>query len=404
VNSDFLVAYGGGDGATGDFVKDTLKIGSATVNAFQFGVMYQTTVVEGILGVSFPQTEAPVIDGYGPQYDNLPVALVKSGIIASKAFSLYTNDDRSAAGTLLFGGIDTKKYCGSLVSISLVPSGFSGSGQVEDFTVPLLGISGTDTTGAAHSFSGAQPTTILLDSGTTFTQLPPDLVTSIWSFAGATADSGSPSLATIPCSAGSSKKTISFKFSGITITVPMSQLVVFPDATNTNCYFGISKTASTIIIGDTVLSSMYVVYDLDNKKVLLAPAILNVATSNILQIQSGPSGVPKVAGAACPSTAAVITYTSLTFAKAGCIPGGYYQATDQGQGTQTALPATVKTNCEKACTAAGTKCQAYLAQFNYAADSKLATAVCYFYSTAPTALATCANKPSKIAGELKHTS
>jgi hypothetical protein len=98
--------------------------------------------------------------------------------------------------------------------------------------------------------------TVLMDSGTTITQLPDALVTSIWNFVGATADPSSPGSALVPCSAGSSTATINLVFPGITITVPLSQLAIFPDGTVT-CEFGIAKAGSNgNIIGDTFLSSI----------------------------------------------------------------------------------------------------------------------------------------------------
>jgi hypothetical protein len=58
---------------------------------------------EGVLGVGYKAIESRVTFSEQPQYDNLPVLLVKQGLIASRAFSLWTNDDRASGGTLLFG-------------------------------------------------------------------------------------------------------------------------------------------------------------------------------------------------------------------------------------------------------------------------------------------------------------
>jgi hypothetical protein len=41
------------------------------------------------------------------------------GIIARRAYSLYLNDDRTDTGVILFGGIDSTKYTGELVSIPI---------------------------------------------------------------------------------------------------------------------------------------------------------------------------------------------------------------------------------------------------------------------------------------------
>jgi hypothetical protein len=59
------VAYGGGDEATGDEATgddalDILSVGVAVIQGMQFGIMYDTTVLEGILGVSFTEIESVV--------------------------------------------------------------------------------------------------------------------------------------------------------------------------------------------------------------------------------------------------------------------------------------------------------------------------------------------------------
>jgi hypothetical protein len=145
-----VILYAGGDGASGDYATDVVSIGGAVLSSFEFGIMYNSTIFEGVIGVSFQDLEfqAP------PQYPNLPVALVTSGYIASRAFSLYTNNNKSAAGSLLFGGIDTDKYCGNLVTIPLVSSAFTGTDAIVDFTIPLLGVAGTSSTGTPVIFSG----------------------------------------------------------------------------------------------------------------------------------------------------------------------------------------------------------------------------------------------------------
>jgi hypothetical protein len=143
IDSNFQVAYGGGDGATGDWVSDIVSFGGAVLQNTQFGVMYKTTVAEGILGVSYPIIEGRNTFSGEPVYPNFPVLLVQQGYIASRAFSLYTNADNDAAvqGELIFGGIDTDKFTPPLVTIDLIASGFDGFPGVVDFTISLNGVS-----------------------------------------------------------------------------------------------------------------------------------------------------------------------------------------------------------------------------------------------------------------------
>ena len=124
-------------------LSDTYSIGGATFQNVPFGIMYQTTVLEGIVGVSYPIIESRNTFSGEPLYPNLPMLLVQQGYIASRAFSLWTNDDSASAGTLLFGGIDTGKFIGELVTIDLIASGFDGFPGVVDFTISLQGITAT---------------------------------------------------------------------------------------------------------------------------------------------------------------------------------------------------------------------------------------------------------------------
>jgi hypothetical protein len=54
------VAYGGGDYATGDDALDIMSIGGAVVQDMQCGIMYTTTVLEGILGVRITKIKSVV--------------------------------------------------------------------------------------------------------------------------------------------------------------------------------------------------------------------------------------------------------------------------------------------------------------------------------------------------------
>jgi hypothetical protein len=85
--------------------------------------------------------------------------------------------------------------------------------------------------------------------------------------------------------------SINLAFNGITIPVPTTQLIIGSADANGNCFFGISKGSSDgFIVGDTCLSAIYAVYDLDNNQISLAPALFGVTSSNIEQIMAGPGG------------------------------------------------------------------------------------------------------------------
>ncbi|KAF4632514.1 hypothetical protein G7Y89_g5612 [Cudoniella acicularis] len=257
LNGDFLVAYGGGDGASGDNALDILSIGGAVIQNMQFGIMYTTTVLEGILGVGFTGIEGQVLNFGDPPYNNLPVLLVQQGYIESRAFSVYLNDDTGTGGTVLFGGVDTEKYLGSLVTLPLVPA--AGTTDINQFFVTLLNVQMTDPSGNAIILSGtvgSTPVPALLDTGTTETILPQSIASAIFNVLNA--DLSSPPGVYVDCSLASTSYTVDFMFAGITIHVPLSQLIIPNGAgvSATECQLGISSASdSTVILGDTFLSS-----------------------------------------------------------------------------------------------------------------------------------------------------
>lgn len=143
LNSDLSIQYAGGDSATGDYALDVLSIGGTVVQNMQLGIMYKTDVQEGILGVSYADIEFQVANGF-PPYSNLPILLVQQGYIPSRAYSVWLNDDQGPSGSILFGGVDTHKYCGNLVTLPFV----NGPGsQSQEFFVTLQGVQVTKGTG-----------------------------------------------------------------------------------------------------------------------------------------------------------------------------------------------------------------------------------------------------------------
>ncbi|KAK6540786.1 hypothetical protein TWF694_008176 [Orbilia ellipsospora] len=307
VSSTLQVSYAGGEEGSGDFVKDTFRIGEAILPNFQFGAMYKTGVTRNIFGVGYVDNE---FARTSERYPNFPVALVAAGYIPSRVFSLYLDSDLDeSGGTVLFGGIDTQKYCGPLSKLVTQKTNFLIP-KVAEFLVTLKSVSGIKN-GAHTSFAtGTVSSNALLDSGTTVTFLPVDLAFEIYTYVGGSFDFDN-QVARVPCSVKDQDITIQYEFDTITINVLISQLVGFPDGTG-SCYFGIFPTNSQIILGDTFLSSAYAVFDLDNNNVYLAQAQFNSMEENIVQIQAGPNGVPQPNGACAGNPTSTTTTATAT--------------------------------------------------------------------------------------------
>lgn len=179
-------------------------------------------------------------------------------------------------------------------------------------SVEALSASGRDTLTSAGNFTGYA----LLDSGTTLTKVPQDIAEQFWAEAGASYNTQLGD-AILPCSRAQSGGVFSFSFGGPggpAVNVSMTELV--QDVYNSNttftsgpfrgqavCRFGITNSTDQFsILGDTFLRSAYVVYDLDNNQIALAPAKFNATAANIVPFASAGAPIPSAMPA--PSQAA----------------------------------------------------------------------------------------------------
>jgi hypothetical protein len=188
--------------------------------------------------------------------------------------------------------MDTEKYQCELTHLQLYPS--NDPNNVTEFVVALSSVTAVSPSSSDKIGSTAFPMHVLLDSGTSLTRLPQDLVNEIYNEVGATFDSnGNPLVA---CTQSSSKSYFSFGFggpNGAVVNVYMSDLVI-PGAVgklsgNSNCgedasLFGIfpvdsKSTTQHLILGDIFLRSAYVVYD-------LSPTVFNATSSNVVAFAS----------------------------------------------------------------------------------------------------------------------
>lgn len=163
------------------------------------------------------------------------------------------------------------------------------------------------------------PSAVLLDSGTTLMYLPSTVTEALYEEVGAVTDYvGGTVLSFVPCDLARQNKTIDFSFSGVQISVPFNELVLYPNAPDGSsaadtqvfsdgtpaCVFGVAVSSSSsrnlAVLGDTFLRSAYVVYDLDNDQISLAQTKFNSTADDIEEIEAGPGGVPDAVMVADP--------------------------------------------------------------------------------------------------------
>ncbi|KAK6360056.1 hypothetical protein TWF730_006210 [Orbilia blumenaviensis] len=312
--SDLSIAYLSGEVATGDYANDTLTIGSVALKNFHFGIMYNATVISSILGVGFDVNEFASFLNPPRIYRNLPLALVDAGVIPTAAFSVYLNNiqDQAAGGSVIFGGIDTEKYCGPLARVPIIANSFLG---IREYTINMQSVSATrNGEPVVFSAGAASLGPALLDTGASIMILPDALAGQIFDFVNVTVGPFD-ILGKTPCSNMNEDITFNFEFDTITINVDINQLVGIPDENNM-CFFGIVAGSTfgdpeIVLLGDTFLSSAYTVFDVENKNIYLAQAKLNAVKENIVQINAGVNGVPQLNGG-CDGNPATTTTTRST--------------------------------------------------------------------------------------------
>jgi hypothetical protein len=109
ISSDFQVSYGDGSGATGEFVSDNFGIGGATIQNLIMGLVDQTTTGSGLMGIGYDVLEFNVTTGAAP-YPSIIDTMFNQGLIATKAYSLFLDDQTAGSGSIIFGGADTSKF------------------------------------------------------------------------------------------------------------------------------------------------------------------------------------------------------------------------------------------------------------------------------------------------------
>lgn len=210
----------------------------------------------------------------------------------------------ATTGQILFGGIDTAKYDGTLSSLEIYPDAESGSNQITSFTVAFTSLQVTSSTGTDTLTSSNYAVAAILDSGTSLTLLPDDLASVVFEELGATNDRTYGVV--LPCAVANATGSLSFGFGGSAgpvIKVSISELVLplYDEAGNiphfsngeAACQLGLEAAAGRpVLFGDTFLRSAYVVYDLVNNRIGIAQSNFNSGSSNIVAFESSGAPIP----------------------------------------------------------------------------------------------------------------
>lgn len=247
--------------------------------------------LDGIFGLGYPHLTAPVENPYNPFFFNLKA----QNKISQNIFSIYLNSSESygKSGEILFGGVDSTKYKGDLAYLPVakttrkLPSGTrTDYGYWQVYGQGLGVLNGVDNKNADLSFEST--TSFVLDTGTTLSYLPTNVITALL-----TAAVGKTNLAydsqnnyfQIRCALAQQNTTIQYMMSDsssvsktpIVLNIPLADLIFPMDtdyiATAKVCMFGIVPSTGTIFLGESILRSVYQVYDAEQNRIGMAGAI-----------------------------------------------------------------------------------------------------------------------------------
>jgi Eukaryotic aspartyl protease len=308
----FFIQYLDTTTAEGDYISETFALkGSPAATGLQMGLVTFTNQtaqpgqgVHGLLGIGYDTLEAS-----STQYPNFPDQLVAQGLIDSKAYSLYLDDLTVTAGSILFGGIDTDQFVGTLSSVPVQEV----DGSFKRLNVLLssmtLSIGGVDTPLLTASES------VTLDSGFSYSSLDDATVKALYTAIGAVDDTGSPNgFAWVDCNIRCTRydEFFTFRFGsgpdGPVIKLPLAESILgpYPPPQRLNLPFANACIATFLpgsklpqpyyTLGDNFLRSAYVVYDLENNEIALAQSNFEATASNVVNIPKGSKSIPLLSG------------------------------------------------------------------------------------------------------------
>jgi hypothetical protein len=256
----YHVQYGSGP-VEGTFSKDTVTVGGVDVKGQLFAEVSKVSF--GPLNIAFAAGKFDGLLGLGfksiSQYQ-IPTpfeSMIDQKLIDEPVFAFYLQQDASAQGELVLGGIDKSHYTGELVDVPLTSETY--------WEVSL----GSLKYGSTSISSGAKA---IIDSGTSLLAGPKDAVAALAKQAGATSVLGKEYI--IDCSKKSSLPDLTVTLGEKEFTLTADDYVLQVSGQCLFAFMGIDVPpphGPLWIMGDVFMRKYYCVFDYGNKKMRIAP-------------------------------------------------------------------------------------------------------------------------------------
>ncbi|XP_004437502.1 PREDICTED: pepsin-3-like isoform X1 [Ceratotherium simum simum] len=251
------IEYGTGS-MTGILGYDTVTVGGIDDTNQIFGLSetepgdnFYYAPFDGILGLGYPSISA---SDATPVFDNI----WDQGLVSEDLFSVYLSSDDESGSVVIFGGIDSSYYTGSLHWVPVTEEGYW------QITVDSITING-ETIACSGSCQA------IVDTGTSLLAGPTSAIDNIQSYIGASEDSSGEEV--ISCSAIYSLPDIVFTLNGVEFPLPASAYILEEGETCISGFEGVDLDTSSgelWILGDVFIRQYYTVFDRANNQVGLA--------------------------------------------------------------------------------------------------------------------------------------
>lgn len=298
--TSFAITYADNTFAKGTWSHDDVLIGGVNVESLSFAVCDTADNALGILGIGLQQLETTYSGTQSTSlsnryvYENLPVRLKTLGFIELVSYSVYLNDTTADSAVLLFGAVDHSKYTGDLVALPIVNTlAAKGYKNAIELTVTLNSITLIDSKSSKQAIIGSGASAALLDTGTTLSYMPSDILSNILNLINAEYSS-SIGYYIVTCR-DVTDFSLNFNMQGFNINIALSEFLV-PLSTSSGltskyCMVGISSSDnSNFVLGDNFLRNVYMVADYENMEVALAVANHDANSPDDIEVMS--TGIP----------------------------------------------------------------------------------------------------------------